>query len=157
MSSAADLDRDMSSLELADLFEITDRAVRDLAQRGILTKTARGRYPLVESVRAYTAHLREEASARGGGKGLTDERQRATRERADHLALRNAQARRELVSVIETEAAWSEILRRVRSRSLAVPSRCRQRLPHLTAQDAEAIDREIRDALTELGTDASRD
>src|SRR5262249_10134752 len=38
-------------------------------------------------------------------------------------------------------------------RLLAVPSRAGQRLPHLGAHDVGEIDREIRDALSELGED----
>jgi hypothetical protein len=42
------------------------------------------------------------------------------------------------------EAEWSNIPRTVRARMLAVLSRAAQRLPHLTAHDAGAIDREVR-------------
>jgi phage terminase Nu1 subunit (DNA packaging protein) len=50
-------------------------------------------------------------------------------------------------------ATWSNIFRMVRARVLAVVSRVRARLPHLTAQDAQLIDEELRAALTELGED----
>jgi len=40
----------------------------------------------------------------------------------------------------------------VRAGMLAVPSRCAQRLPGLTAHDVSEIDREVRAALTEVGT-----
>jgi phage terminase Nu1 subunit (DNA packaging protein) len=36
---------------------------------------------------------------------------------------------------------------------LAVPSRAAQRLPHMTAHDVGEIDREIRDALSELSNE----
>ena len=45
---------------------------------------------------------------------------------------------------------WGDVLRRVRAGVMAVPSRVRARLPHLTAADVEVIDRELRDALTAL-------
>ena len=38
-------------------------------------------------------------------------------------------------------------------RLLAVPSRAAQRLPHITAHDMGEVDREIRDALMELGNE----
>ena len=38
-------------------------------------------------------------------------------------------------------------------RLLAVPSRAAQRLPHMTAHDMGEVDREIRDALMELGNE----
>ena len=49
------------------------------------------------------------------------------------------------------EREWSAILSGVRSRLLAVASRCGGRLPHLTVHDLAAIDCEILDALSELG------
>lgn len=78
------------------------------------------------------------------------ERDRLAKEQADNVALKNAALRRELVPATEVEARWSDILRRVRSKVLAVPSRVRQTHPHLTAQDVVAIDAELRRALEEL-------
>jgi hypothetical protein len=43
----------------------------------------------------------------------------------------------------------------VRGGMLAVVSRVRSRLPHMTAGDASIIDEEIRTALTALGDDVS--
>jgi phage terminase Nu1 subunit (DNA packaging protein) len=53
----------------------------------------------------------------------------------------------------QVEREWSSILSGIRARLLAVPSRAAQRLPHLTAHDVAEVDREIRDALAELGED----
>ena len=39
----------------------------------------------------------------------------------------------------------------IRASTLAVPSRVAHRLPHLTAHDVAEIDREVRDALMEIG------
>ena len=46
----------------------------------------------------------------------------------------------------------TEAYRRVRSGMLAVPSRVRARLPHLSAQDAIVLDEEIRAALQGVGS-----
>ena len=46
--------------------------------------------------------------------------------------------------------AWSDILRKVRSRILAVPSRVRQAAA-IPAETVEVMDRELRLALEELG------
>lgn len=48
---------------------------------------------------------------------------------------------------------WADVMRRIKAGMLAVVSRIRQRLPHLTVHDVEVIDREIRDALTELANE----
>jgi phage terminase Nu1 subunit (DNA packaging protein) len=47
-----------------------------------------------------------------------------------------------------------EIAGSVRAALMAVPSRLRQTMPHLTAADVVALDREIRDALIGLSSDA---
>ena len=78
---------------------------------------------------------------------------RLAREQADHIALKNATARHELVPAAAVEADWSGVLRTVRAGMLAVPSRCAARLPHLTAHDVAEIDAEVRAALTEVGED----
>jgi phage terminase Nu1 subunit (DNA packaging protein) len=57
--------------------------------------------------------------------------------------------------VVERE--WSDVLRMVRAGVLAVVSRVRSRLPHLTAQDARVIDEELRAALRTLGENAKPD
>lgn len=113
-------------------------------------------YPLKPSIRAYVEHLREIAAGRthiNVGSGLAQERERETRERADALAMKNAAARRELLPAKEVETMWSDILRLVRARFLALPSRLQQRLGHLTKHDLTILDREIRDALSELADD----
>jgi phage terminase Nu1 subunit (DNA packaging protein) len=144
---------EVSGRDLASVFGVTDRLIRDFADRGLVKKTGRGRYLMVESVRLYTEHLREVAAGRGGEEGvldLTAERARLAKEQADGHELKNAVARRELVSSEEVVRGWADILRKVRSRILSCPSRIRSRLPHLTVHDGEVIDAELREALTEL-------
>lgn len=147
---------EVSGKDLASAFGVTDRSVRDFADRGVVAKTGRGKYLLIESVRLYTEHLRGVASGRGGEDGVLDlaaERARLAKEQADAQELKNAVSRRELVSVIDVERGWQDILRKVRARILACPSRIRSRLSHLTVFDGEVIDAELRDALTELAND----
>ena len=149
-------DEPVRAAVLAEMLGISERAIRSLAERGIVQRTPDSLYPFAESIRAYCHHLREAAAGRGGqgaGSKLTAEREREVRERADHLALRNAQARGEMLPAVDVERRWSIIIRVVRSRMLSVPSRVRQSLGHLTAHDVAVIDREIRAALTELGHD----
>lgn len=143
----------MSGKDLASAFGVSDRSIRDFADRSLVVKTGRGKYRLIESVKLYTAHLREVAAGRGGEAGvldLTTERARLAKEQADGHELKNAVARRELVAREEVVRGWADILRKVRSRILSCPSRIRSRLPHLTVHDGEVIDAELREALTEL-------
>ncbi|ABE63184.1 conserved hypothetical protein [Nitrobacter hamburgensis X14] len=158
MVKTQSLNGEVSAKELAELFGISDRSVRELHDRGTVKKSARGRYLLTESVQLYTAHLRGVAAGRGGEGGVLDltvERARLAKEQADAVSLKNAVMRRELVPVSDVEREWMSVGRQVRSGMLAVPSRVRQSLPHLTAFDADLIDREIRDALTGLADNDS--
>lgn len=143
----------VSARVMAGILGISERHLKDLVARGQLTRQKAG-FPLAETVRAYCGHLRGIASGRGGEEQvyeLTAERARLAKEQADAHALKNAQLRGELVQAAEVEARWAEMLRAFRSRMLAVPSRVRVRMAHLTATDIDAVDREIRDALAELG------
>lgn len=135
---------------LGDLLGVSGRTVRELATRGVLTRR-NGQYGIRESVRAYTAHLREQASGRGGAgsANLTQERIRVAREQGDALAMKNATARGEMLPARAVESAWGDVLRSVRSGMLSLPSRVHQELGHLTPHDVAAIDRAVRTLLEE--------
>lgn len=75
---------------------------------------------------------------------------RLKKEQADHAELKNQMLRKELVEAVAVERAWANVLRQVRSGVLAVPSRLRQVLPHLTAHDIVTIDAELRHVLEDL-------
>lgn len=137
---------------LCDLLGISQPMLSELRKRRIAVHHGRDAWNLEETVRNYCAHLRGTASGRGGEEhvaSLTAERARLAREQADGQALKNAAARGDLVAAAEVARAWSDMLRQVRSRILAVPSRLRQALT-LDTVEVEAIDRELREALTEL-------
>ena len=81
------------------------------------------------------------------------ERVRLLKEQADAAALKNAARRGDLVDAAAVEREWSSIMRRLRSAILAVPSRMRQTLPHLTAHDVVVLDGELRRVLQDLAND----
>lgn len=142
----------VGSAEMADLLGFTTRRVSQLAKEGIVVRVAPGKFDATATIknmlhRASAKHEAEEAM-----RDLDRERARLAREQADGHQLKNAALRRELLPREKVEAEWSNILRKVRAGMLAVPSRVRQRVG-LNAADADAIDREIRDALTALGND----
>lgn len=145
----------VSGAELAGFLGVSRRSISEFAERGIIERTARNRFSLQRSVKLYCEHLRNVAAGRGGDgtQELTSERARLAREQADGTALKNAVVRRELVLTSDVEREWSTVCRKARNALLAVTSRVRQTLPHLTGYDVAQIDREIRDALTGLGQD----
>jgi terminase small subunit / prophage DNA-packing protein len=143
----------ITAKDLADLLGVSDRTIRELARRGILLRKGRGAYLRDVSIRRYCDHLRELATGRGGEDAIinaTAERARLVRAQADAVELKNAALRGELLDASEVERGIASDYSEVRSGLLAVPSRCAQRLPHLTAHDISEVDLEIRAALTAL-------
>lgn len=139
--------------DLCALLDISPAALTDLKKRGIAVHLKHDSYDLWATVTAYTSHLRSMAARWGSeaeAEGLTAARARLAREKADEAARRNAVARAELIEAADVVRAWSEVLRKVRAQVLAVPSRLRTSLPHLTAADVAVMDREIRDTLEGL-------
>ncbi|MGY6662211.1 MAG: hypothetical protein ACXIVO_07800 [Glycocaulis sp.] len=150
--AAPDAIDSISEAELADLFGITARQLRNLAYDGVIRKAGRGRFEFRASVRGYTESLRAKC-ARGRSKDDPEhkaERVRLARAQAEKVELQNAKARSELVSADEVTHAWAAILRDVRAGMLAVPSRIGTRLPALTGHDISEIEAEIRAALERL-------
>jgi phage terminase Nu1 subunit (DNA packaging protein) len=140
--------------DLCDLLGISPAMLTELKKRGIAVHYSRDAYDLVKTVRGYVTHLRGTASGRGGEEhvtSLTTERARLAKEQADAQALKNAKLRGDLVDASEVERTWSDVLRQVRARILAVPARLRADLPDLDAQSVQAFDRALRDTLMELG------
>lgn len=146
-------DRPVTAAELGEFLGLSSRAIRSLADEGhVVRAPEKARYRLAESVRTYCAHIREIAAGRGGASGvstLTAERARLAREQADAAAIKNAAARGEMIPASKAAAEWRGILTGVRARVLAIPSRVRLALPHLTLAEVEIVEREVRDALTE--------
>src|SRR5215831_17983276 len=97
---------------LARWLGISEVAVRDLARRGIVMKTGRGRYALEDSVRRVLAHYRDLASDKGNPASLADiraQRIRLAKAAADGQEIKNAALRGELVEAAAVEAAWSGV------------------------------------------------
>lgn len=145
----------VSAADMAEMFGVSRRSVSEFSERGIIDRVGRNRFALQRSVKLYCEHLRAIAAGRGGDgtQELTAERTRLAKEQADATALKNAVARRDLVSAHQVEREWVAVCRKIRNAVLAVPSRVRQTLPHLTSFDVEQISRELRLTLTDLGKD----
>ena len=80
------------------------------------------------------------------------EHARLAKERADTQALKNAQLRKELLPAEEVERAQASEWRALRASLLALPSRLRQLLPHLSAEDVDMIDAELRRTMTDFAS-----
>ncbi len=81
-----------------------------------------------------------------------------TRKERALAELREIEVRQKRGALLDAEQVareWTDVLRQVRSGVLAVVSRVRGRLPHLSAQDAGILDDELRQALAALAAEDS--
>jgi len=132
---------------LAELFDCDEKTIRNLVDRGIVIRTARGRYLLSPSVTNYVRHLRAQAAGRMGSDDAIDaikEGALLKREQRRNYELKNAVLEAAAIPVEAIEPAWSRVVRAVRAGILAAPSKIRFELPHLTAFDAEKIEGVLR-------------
>lgn len=142
--------------EFADHIGVSRQAVSEMVRKEIIPSTGRGKIDLNEARLAYCAHLREQAAGRrgsgDGGLDLTEERARKEKEQADHLEMKNAELRRELLQREDVAAAVVGSFARVRARLIGVPSKAAPMVMGLeTPAEAEAVIRNaVYDALREL-------
>jgi len=143
-----------SAGDLAKLFAINVRTVQALAAKGLLVKTGHGRYERTESIRSYVIHLREMAAGRTGldpnGPDVIAENAFMKHEQALLARARRQILERDVIAVSRIQPIWERHARVVRASVLAIPSRARAALPHLSAFDQNKLDDIVRDSLTDL-------
>jgi phage terminase Nu1 subunit (DNA packaging protein) len=145
----SELKDDVGPEELGSWLGVTGKSVRELAERDMVVRVERGRYALKPSVRKYCEAQRKTIVGRGDGTASA-ERARLTRAQAVLASLKARRLAGELVAAADVQSEWVHVMSATRARLLAVPSRIAQTAPHLTQGDVEAIDREIREALSAL-------
>ena len=84
---------------------------------------------------------------------LSDERARLAREQADAQALKNAEARGELVRAERVLTAWQKVAVALKEKLRALPARARRRIRKLTLKDVRVLRKLIAEALEELAED----
>ena len=137
-------------------FEVSSRRVAQLADEGVVVRTARGRFDLIASTANYCRRLREVASGRGqDAPDLTAERTRLAKEQADGKAIENELRRGHLIDAEAAGRRWDDEIVKLRSRLLAVPGDVALALPHLTKHDLAEVDRVLRDAMTAIADGAA--
>jgi phage terminase Nu1 subunit (DNA packaging protein) len=141
-----------SARELATLFSCSGRQVRALGAKNIIPRLGRGRYRRDKSITNYILHLREIAAGRAGHEKGPD-----LVSAAAELKIIQAAAIKQRMDVLSGKLlpaemiapAWDRMTRDFRGAVLAVPPRCRARLPgELSAHGQVVMEEELRDALT---------
>jgi phage terminase Nu1 subunit (DNA packaging protein) len=139
--------------ELSILIGVSIRALADLDARGILVRAPKkGTYRTVPSIASYIKRLQETAAGRLKEGATPAAEERAARERVDRQIseIKLQQLKGEIITLAEASEAWSEFAGKVKASFLAIPSKIRSRIPHVTPHDAETIRDICRDELTDL-------
>ncbi|WP_242221678.1 hypothetical protein [Shinella zoogloeoides] len=139
----------LTSKQVAVLLGLTERRIRQLADDGIAVRIAHGQYDGAKTIQNYVSSMTGPAKTRDEALDEAKEAARLKKEQADNWELKNAKLRNELLPVDEVVRVWSEQIAYVKSGLLSVVPRVRQRIA-LSNEDAEAIDKEIREAMTKL-------
>jgi len=144
-----------SAADLAVVLGINRRNVLDWAARGVLVKTANGRYQTVASIQAYTKALREQAAGRATSNGdLADEKAQNERIKREINEIKLASLRGDVLTLDEVADTWTKFASAVKGSVLALPTKARGTIPHLTPHDGETLKRICRDMLADLSKQA---
>ena len=141
--------------ELAALFDLNERRIRQLAKEGRIPKAGRGRYDLREAVPAYIRQLRGALGVKPSDvPDLAEARARQAIADARVKELKAAEIEGRLVRREVVEEVFGQIATALRASLLTLPSKARGRIPHLNQADAEELERLIRDTLQNVPEEA---
>jgi len=113
---------------LANIFNITQVRVQQLAKMGVVVKSSRGTYELWKSVKGYIKYLQERAAGKGMGEGdggensYETQRTRVYRARAEILEAQSMAMRGELHDGACIAEVMGEGLANMRAKLLAIPT-----------------------------------
>lgn len=147
----------VNSATLEKIIGVSDRRIRQLAEEGIIVRTAKGRYKLMESARNYILFLKVSIEASGAdlpdGK-LDLEEEKAIHERVKRQIseLKLLTMRGELHKSLDVERVMTDMLVSVKAKLLSMPTKL---APLLVAREnadyiRALINKEVLEALNEL-------
>lgn len=147
----------VNSATLEKIIGVSDRRIRQLAEEGIIVRTAKGRYKLMESARNYILSLKVSMEASGAdlpdGK-LDLEEEKAIHERVKRQIseLKLQTMRGELHKALDVERVMTDMLVSVKAKLLSMPTKL---APLLVAREnadyiRTLINKEVLEALNEL-------
>ena len=147
----------VSSTVLADMFGLTTRRIRMLADEGIIHKTSRGRYNLQENIKSYIVYLKanqdlKEKIIDDDKLDPDEERALLTRRQREKLELELAAMKGQMHFSNDVERVMNDMLANFRAKIIALPTKI---APILIARNdiseiQELLQREFFDVLTEL-------
>lgn len=147
----------VSSTVLADMFGLTTRRIRMLADEGIIHKTSRGRYNLQENIKSYIVYLKtnqdlKEKIIDDDKLDPDEERALLTRRQREKLELELAAMKGKMHFSNDVERVMNDMLANFRAKIIAMPTKV---APILVAKNdiseiQEILQREFFESLTEL-------
>lgn len=141
--------------ELAELFGISTRMVRNLINADVIHKEPNGRLDREKCITPYIEHLRKQAAGRISKDGKYDliaERARLAKAQADKTELELKIKKGELMYVDVVEHGWKCLVHAARSKFLALPTKMAPQLAacQTPAEVQQLLKKEIYAAMTEL-------
>ena len=138
----------------AKLFDLTERRIQQLAKDGIIPKAARGKYPLIGTIKAYVKYLQERALGGQAPEGdLQTEKIRLTKASADKVELEVAILDGSVIPAEIVEAVQSRMIAATRARLLSVPSKVSPQIMYLS--ELAAVESKVRESIYEALTELS--
>lgn len=134
-----DLDCRWTQSAFGTFVGVSQQAVSDLVQRGVLRADATAR----EWLMAYLEHLRQVAAGRAPDGELSTERARVARATAEKLERQNAVARGEYAPLGVLELVLSHLARQIATRLDALVPQIKRRHPEVHARVLQQIAAEI--------------
>lgn len=118
----------VSSTVLADLFGLTTRRIRMLADEGIIRKTSRGRYNLQENIKKYIVYLKTSQNLKENivdDDGLDPDKERAllTRRQREKLDIEIAAMRGSMHLSNDVERVMNDMLANFKAKLISIPTK----------------------------------
>lgn len=131
----------VNGAQLRDLFNISQQALNELANRNVIRRVARDTYDFRESIRSYTEHLRAMAAKQRGANGIdaTTESAMLNRERRKALAQEAMVNAGRLIPVEVVESVMADHITGLRQMVLGFANEAQIDLPHLPAEDINTL------------------
>ena len=146
----------VSAAVLGNIFSVTDRRIRQMAEEGIIVRAAKGRYKLVESLKNYTLALKlaaEGANTDDPDGEINIDEEKALHERIKrHISELKLQVMKgDLHKAEDVERVMMDMLASFKTRLMNIPSKV---APALENRDAayikDRLTKEVMEVLNEL-------
>lgn len=142
----------VSAAVLGDLFSVSDRRIRQMAEEGTLARAAKGRYKLADSIKSYLLTLKLAADTAGidldeGEIDLDEEKGLHERVKRHISELKLQIMKGELHKAEDVQAVMMDMLASFKTRVMAIPSKA---APVLENRDAAYIKNRLTDEVIEV-------